>query len=457
MRKIFVLIRLIISLRIIKLIFLNFENLRINKLRSKNFLIIKKLIESCRNNINIKKKTKKKKGYILIEGMWDNPMHWIRMALLKPSIEKKYGSDTILLNLKSTNREAKKDLKELKYRDEIIIPEKYPESYINKAKSLLKKHRNISDETLYNLKFPNSYPAFYFYDEVLKKNAIGNIIGTEVNYISYIAKTFFYLKFYQNLLKKNKIKVAILSHQVSIRYSTLIWLLIGKKIPVYLTSYYNGHIIIKKIVNKSQLLKPFDDVFNLQDLKKLGKKKKLEITGESKKYMKKLKSGKDGELTVFGIHNNFLLKCKSKKTFCEELNIKNNNPIAVIFANCWTDYPSGYGKNPFSNYVAWFQFILNNVSKIKKINWIVKPHPGEKFYGEKITCQQLIKKSDFKNITIWPKKFTNAEVEKYVDYVISARSSSTLEYGINGKKVICSFPSPFSPFKFVNFASGKKN
>ena len=88
MRKIFVLIRLIISLRIIKLIFLNFENLRINKLRSKNFLIIKKLIESCRNNINIKKKTKKKKGYILIEGMWDNPMHWIRMALLKPSIEK---------------------------------------------------------------------------------------------------------------------------------------------------------------------------------------------------------------------------------------------------------------------------------------------------------------------------------------------------------------------------------
>ena len=107
MRKIFVLIRLIISLRIIKLIFLNFENLRINKLRSKNFLIIKKLIESCRNNINIKKKTKKK-GYILIEGMWDNLMHWIRMALLKPSIEKKYGSDTILLNLKSTNREAKK-------------------------------------------------------------------------------------------------------------------------------------------------------------------------------------------------------------------------------------------------------------------------------------------------------------------------------------------------------------
>ena len=106
--------------------------------------------------------------------------------------------------------------------------------------------------------------------------------------------------------------------------------------------------------------------------------------------------------------------------------------------------------------MAWFQFILNNVSKIKKINWIVKPHPGEKFYGEKITCQQLIKKSDFKNITIWPKKFTNAEVEKYVDYVISARSSSTLEYGINGKKVICSFPSPFSPFKFVNFASGRK-
>ena len=36
--------------------------------------------------------------------------------------------------------------------------------------------------------------------------------------------------------------------------------------------------------------------------------------------------------------------------------------------------------------------------QIKKINWIVKTPSGEKFYGEKITCQQLIKKSDFKNI-----------------------------------------------------------
>ena len=83
-----------------------------------------------------------------------------------------------------------------------------------------------------------------------------------------------------------------------------------------MTSYYNGHIIIKKIVNKSQLLKPFDDVFNLQDLKKLGKKKKkLEITGESKKYMKKLKSGKDGELTVLEFIIIFYLNVKVRKLF----------------------------------------------------------------------------------------------------------------------------------------------
>ena len=35
----------------------------------------------------------KKNGCILIEGMWDNPHHWIRTIMLRNAIAEKYGSE----------------------------------------------------------------------------------------------------------------------------------------------------------------------------------------------------------------------------------------------------------------------------------------------------------------------------------------------------------------------------
>ena len=61
-----------------------------------------------------------------------------------------------------------------------------------------------------------------------------------------------------------------------------------------------------------------------------------------------------------------------------------------------------------------------------------------------------------KKYKIMANDMTNIELEKYSDYLISARSSSTLEYGTNGKRICC-FPSPFSSFPFVKFAKIENN
>jgi hypothetical protein len=455
MRKIFTLFKLIITLRIFKFLKFKMNEFKNEKLKEKKIPSIIKFINEHKFKEKKIKFTNNKKSQILIECMWDNPVHWIRMAIIKPAIEKKYGSRTCLLRLDKINKSTKKIIKNLGYNNEEILPDKIPSKYKLKANKILNR-KNITDNFLYNLKLPGGFPAFYFYDEILKKNAIGKIEGSKVNYKFFLAKTLFYLDFYKSFLDRNSINTAILSHQITIRYSTLIWMMLKKNIPVYFTNYYNGHIIIKKIDQFKKMLEPFDDALYLSDIKKLNFKKKRLLSIQSKKYMKKLKSGKDGELTVFGIHQNKKNKIKRKKLFLSQLGIENKNPIAIIFANCWTDYPSGYGKNPFSNYVDWIEFTLKRVDKIKNINWILKPHPGEKLYGEKITCEEIFYRLNLKNIKLWPKQMTNIEVERYSDFIISARSSSTLEYGINGKKVICCFPSPFSNFPFVKFAKDKK-
>ena len=52
-----------------------------------------------------------------------------------------------------------------------------------------------------------------------------------------------------------------------------------------------------------KMLKPFDDTLNFTDIKKLNLNKNI-LAKQSRHYLRKLKSGHDGELTVFGIHKN---------------------------------------------------------------------------------------------------------------------------------------------------------
>ena len=56
------------------------------------------------------------------------------------------------------------------------------------------------------------------------------------------------------------------------------------------------------------MLKPFDDTLNSTDIKKLNLNKKNILAKQSRHYLRKLKSGHDGELTVFGIHKKINIK-----------------------------------------------------------------------------------------------------------------------------------------------------
>ena len=49
---------------------------------------------------------------------------------------------------------------------------------------------------------------------------------------------------------------------------------------------------------------------------------------------------------------------------------------------CWPDFPNGQGPTYFTDYQDWFEITLEIIKDIKEYNWIVKPHPAEKMYGE---------------------------------------------------------------------------
>ena len=87
MRKIITLIKLLITLRIFHFFKLKIDEYNYNKIKEKKIPFILDFIKKHKFK-GTDQNILKKQGQILIECMWDNPVHWLRMAMIKPAIEK---------------------------------------------------------------------------------------------------------------------------------------------------------------------------------------------------------------------------------------------------------------------------------------------------------------------------------------------------------------------------------
>ena len=87
----------------------------------------------------------------------------------------------------------------------------------------------------------------FFYDSILKNEMIGTINHKKLNINNYIANLICFLDKYNHLINSEKLSALILSHPVNFRFSTLVFLALKNKIPVYILNYVNEYITIRKL------------------------------------------------------------------------------------------------------------------------------------------------------------------------------------------------------------------
>lgn len=392
-------------------------------------------------------------GDILCEALWDNPHHWVRLAMVRNAIVDQYGSGLVGLYEERTRKESIESLKAFPLTAEECIVEEISPEYFEKSEKML--HGISKPRDLYEMQFPKEYPGCYFYDGVLKEHMVGQVDIRNPNLVENLARTLKYLDDYQSIVDRHNLKAAIVSHPTHFRFSTLVWTLILNEVPVYLTNYYNGHINIRVMTKPEHMLKVFDDSPLRNDINGLPKKRRKELYEYGVSYLTKLRLGKESEVARAKVYGTGKLNYKTKELFCEELQADSEKPIAIVMGNCWPDFPNGYGPSNFTDYVDWLLFTLENIKTIHSCNWILKPHPGEKFYGDKTTMKKVIGEELSEGIFWWPGKGTGREIMEYADAIVTARGTSAVEYSAIGKKVIVAYPSPFSRLGFVNYGSTK--
>ena len=141
----------------------------------------------------------------------------------------------------------------------------------------------------------------------------------------------------------------------------------------------------------------------------------------------------------------------NKVDFCRKLKLNKNYPIVLILAHELTDGNLVNKWNIFQNDMFFLKETLIKIKKIKKINWIIKPHPSEEFFNSKITTYTLFDNysPNFKNIRLLPKNYIIKNPEKIYHCAITSHGTAGYEYPSFGIPTIICGDAPYSQLGLI--------
>ncbi len=148
----------------------------------------------------------------------------------------------------------------------------------------------------------------------------------------------------------------------------------------------------------------------------------------------------------------------SRKEFCKRFNLNSKYPTVLILAHELTDGNLNNKWNIFENDMFWLEQTLKKISNLKKINWIIKPHPSEKIYNSQIDTVSLFKAhcQNSNNIRLFPTKYFIKNPNKIFKCAITSHGTAGHEYpGFGVSTIICG-DTPYSELGFNLEPKNKK-
>lgn len=261
------------------------------------------------------------------------------------------------------------------------------------------------------------------HESYLKKNKFyeSNKLLLPLYYFKFIFSAYILINSMEKYFLKKKVKNIIINKKEYFSIDSILFL-IAKKYRIRSIILQQDSILIKKNI-------AFNEEFYTLKKKDLNQKINEKLIN---RFIKKRFNG----LTDIDSENAFLNKKKINFKILENFISKKKRKIVLFCPHAFSDSPSAGGKFLYRDFYEYFERSINEMAKIKDINWIVKLHPTRFTYGEQSIGENYIKKMNCKNIILIPDYFSTSSLIKIVDSIVTGRGTIIAETAFLGKKTL---------------------
>jgi hypothetical protein len=240
-------------------------------------------------------------------------------------------------------------------------------------------------------------------------------------YFIKIFNTFIYINYLEKYIEQNNIKNIIINKKNYFGIDSLLFLIAKKnKINCILVSLED---IIKNQNNSIYKKRYF---FSKKELLSRVPKKKIES------FLKKKNKG----LSDRDAKNSHAKKFYLTKDDVQKIFKKKRKKIILFCPHAFSDSCSQSGEFLYRDFFEYYHKTIEEIKKIKDINWIVKMHPSSKMHNEESIVKKFTDEIISENIHIISNKYNILSIIENVDAIVTAKGTIILEATILGKKVI---------------------
>lgn len=317
--------------------------------------------------------------------------------------------------------------------------------------------RKISNGAkLLNLQYRGIQIGDLIYDDIIKNvSSVYTIDVVDSRYFHFFKEAFYYFGMYNNVLKSGKVKYLVSTHTVYIKYGIL----------ARLAMYHGAQVFETNDVHLLHYSK-FDPKYNkfspsyLEGINEWIRAKfsTLDFNSEKAKWVEHYLNNRFlGNFNQLDIN----LAFKNKKVYNEIelrefLGIKNSYPVVFILAHAFSDAPHLGKFMIFRDYYDWLTQTLEFIKNIKNVNWVFKPHPSAKLYGEEGVVETLVKEANCNHIFLTPKDFSTSSLKEIASAILTTQGTAGLEFSCFGIPVIITGRPLYAGFGFTNEPKSKE-
>ncbi len=315
---------------------------------------------------------------VLIDGMWDNPNYWFRLALMRRALGLG-GSHVVGLVGRFSRREAAASIVRLTDGSTMDF---HALSRIEKrhraaAQALLAPMRSAAD--LLAAKLPYDLPGEIFYDGVLKRQRRGTVDLDDPLLVDYAAEQFACIEAAVRVFDETKPDLVLLTHGFNFSYGALAWEAVRRDVPVVLMyGDYGTTRFVRPRVRDDLFVFPSRP--SAAELAALSSTARADLVRVGAEQLGLRRSGGTNDL---GARYAYAAGAQAvtRAEICAQFGWDPALPVIGLYASNPFDFPHCTGMFHFRDFVEWNRETVAAAARNSRANFIAKSHPIDRRYG----------------------------------------------------------------------------
>ncbi len=391
---------------------------------------------------------------LVVEGMWSNPNHWLRLWMFLHAALKDRPADVVAVMQEPTSAiyaDSRRNLEALGVvRFEHPAPTE--EGHLRRADEILGRPRTLRD--LLSLELPDEMPAYVFVDTALKRlrhpqpTVEGNPVWRET-----VADLLRWSDFYSGLFADNRVTGVVSSHAWKNEWAALCWQAIRRSVPFfYMTAHY-GSIRIRRMRRPDDYRAP-NEHLRFDEYQALPVEARAALVARGREYLDERYAGRSDFVVLrYSVHAE--QRGRSREQFLREFGFDPSRKLAVVYSHAWYDFPHTQAMRNFTEPLDWLLHTIETIRPLTHLNWAIKPHPCDLWYDD-LRISDLIGKLP-PNIRIVPERTDSLAMQEAADVFVTIHGSIGIEAAAMGKPVLCADRSMYTDWGFTHCATSRED